>query len=104
MSEDQPAETGILYSEKNLDNMSHRLSRLKPVEPGDVCCNCGGDCDGPGFSIQGFHAFRINGHPLCARNCCYGAHLAEFTGRRDGCRCGVKDGRKSGRQTVKYGT
>lgn len=80
---------GILYSEKALANMSHPLSRLKPVEPGDRCCNCGEDCDMEGFAQGYFHAVRVNGHPFCARGRCYGAHLAEFTGQRSGCRCGV---------------
>jgi len=96
VSQDQPSEQGILYSEKQLANYSHRLSRLKPVEPGDMCCSCGDDCDGPGFAVGEFHALRINGHPICARGSCYGAQIAEFSGRRDGCRCGLTKKRKNG--------
>jgi hypothetical protein len=95
MSEDQPPPQGILYSEKALVSMTHRLSKLKPIEPGDRCCNCGEDCDGEGFAIGKFNAVRINGHPLCARGRCYGAQLSEFAGRRDGCRCGVAQRRKN---------
>ena len=89
-------ETGIMYSEKSLADMASHYSKLKPVEPGDTCCNCGGDCDGEGFAIGEFHAARINGHPFCARGACYASRIQEFTGRRDGCRCGLKDRRKNG--------
>jgi hypothetical protein len=95
LSEDQP-QTGIVYSEKSLAAMSHRLSRLKPVEPGDVCCNCGGDCDDHGFAVGNFHAVRVNGHPICARGKCYDAQMKEYTGGRDGCRCGATARRKKG--------
>jgi hypothetical protein len=101
MSDDQPPPQGIMYAEKHLASMSHKLSKLKPVEPGDTCCNCGGDCDGEGFAIGDFHALRINGHPICARASCYGAHLSEFAGRRDGCRCGANQKRKNGEGCVK---
>lgn len=75
----------IVYSEKALESMAHRFSRLKPIELGDACCNCGQDCDGDGFVVGPFHARRVNGHPLCAR--CYSAQIEEYIGRRSGCRC-----------------
>lgn len=86
----------ILYTEKSLADMSRRYSRLKPIEPEDTCCNCGGNCDGEGFAIGNFHAVRVNGHPFCARGRCYAAQISEFVGRRDGCRCGLKERRKKG--------
>lgn len=92
-------EIGITYSEKSLASMSSRYSRLKPIEPGDTCCNCGADCDGDGFAIGNFHAVRVNGHPFCARAQCYAAQINEFTGRRDGCRCGVHGRRMNGETT-----
>jgi len=87
--------TGIVYEEKTLANMTGPYSRLKPVEPGDTCCNCGGDCDGDGFVVGKFRAVRVNGHPLCARGRCYAAQINEFIGRRAGCRCGLKDRRRN---------
>jgi hypothetical protein len=81
---------GILYSQKSLDDMAHPHSRLKPVEPGDRCCNCGGDCDGEGFAWINFVAKRVNGHPICTRPKCLDAQMQEFLGRRSGCRCGQK--------------
>jgi len=86
---------GITYSEKRLDSMSGPYSRLKPIEPGDTCCNCGRDCDGEGFVMGNFHAVRVNGHPFCARGRCYAAQIDEFIGRRDGCHCGLKDRRRN---------
>jgi hypothetical protein len=88
MSEDQPS--GIVYSEKQTASMAQRFSRLKPVEPGDVCCHCRQDCDGEGFSIANATAYRINGHPLCARPKCYDARMSEFSGQRGSCSCGGK--------------
>lgn len=85
-----------MYTEKSLADMSSRYSRLKPIEAGDTCCNCGGDCDGEGFAIGTFHAVRVNGHPFCARGGCYAAQISEFVGRRDGCRCGLKSRRNKG--------
>lgn len=79
---------GIFYPEATLNNYAHRLSRLKPVEAGDRCCNCGGDCDEEGFAWESFTAKRINGHPLCSRPKCLDAQLDEFAGKRSGCRCG----------------
>lgn len=87
---------GITYSEKKLDSMSSPYSRLKPIEPGDICCNCGRDCDGEGFVMGHFHAVRVNGHPFCARGRCYAAQIDEFIGRRDGCHCGLKGRRRNG--------
>lgn len=88
MSEDQPTVSGIDYTQKQLEIMSLQYSRLKPVEPGDTCCNCGRDCDQEGFAVAGFHAYRINGHPICGRGgTCYSAAWAEYNGRRSGCRC-----------------
>ena len=55
-----PNPQGIFYTDKQLASMGHRLSRLKPVELGDRCCNCGGDCDADGFAHGNFHAVRIN--------------------------------------------
>ena len=89
---------GVLYSDKQLAQMNHPLSRLKPIEEGDRCCNCGGDCDGDGFANGTFQAARVNGHPICARGNCYAAKLAEFAGHRDGCRCGAKERAKQGRR------
>jgi hypothetical protein len=84
-----PART-ILYTEKQLANFEGRFSRLKPIEPGDRCCNCGLDCDGEGFSISGFTAVRVYGHPLCARTACYWVVWDEFNGKRAGCSCGKR--------------
>lgn len=81
----------IAYSEGTIQRWSHRLSRLKPVEPGDVCCNCGGDCDGVGFAWENFTAKRVNGHPLCSRPKCLDAQMDEFWGKRSGCSCGKKN-------------
>lgn len=84
-----PRPAGIFYSEKELRNMEGSLSRLKPIEPGDLCCHCCQPCDDEhGFSNVNWKAFRIRGHPICARGSCYGAKWDEFNGRRDGCRCG----------------
>ena len=88
--------SGIMYSEKSLESMTSPYSKLKHVEPGDTCCNCGGDCDGDGFAIAEFRANRINGHPFCARGACYSARISEFIGGRDGCRCGLNRRRKNG--------
>jgi len=88
--------SGILYSEKSLESMSSRFSKLKPVEPGDTCCHCGGDCDGEGFAIAEYRANRINGHPFCARGACYAARISEFCGLRNGCNCGMKKRGKAG--------
>jgi hypothetical protein len=79
---------GIWYSNFEIASMMHRYSRLKPIEPGDLCCNCRKDCDREGFSVAEFKAYRINGHPLCARGTCYDTHIAEFCGRRQDCGCG----------------
>lgn len=82
---------GICYSEAQLASWASRYSRMKPIEPGDTCCNCGLPCDDvAGFSdgISRAYAVRINGHPICARGKCYWAHLDEFSGKRHGCRCG----------------
>ena len=87
---DEPAnvQSAILYDDKRMEAMSHPYSRLKPIEPGDTCCNCGQDCDGEGFSGSGgFIARRVNGHPLCARSRCYSAQLTEYASQRNGCRC-----------------
>lgn len=92
-----PPPTGIYYSEAELRAMDYPLSRLKPVEPGDLCCHCGGDCDQRGFANGHFKALRIRGHPLCARSTCYTAKWDEFNGRREGCRCGR---RKKGERPV----
>lgn len=83
---------GILYSDRQLQNFSHHLSRLKPVEAGDRCCHCGQDCDGEGFAAAGTNAVavRVNGHPICARFSCYGAKWDEFNGKRSGCNCGLR--------------
>jgi len=88
MSEDQPSR--IIYSEKQAASMALRFSRLKPVEPGDLCCNCRLDCDEEGFANGTAHAYRINGHPFCARAGCYDARMDEFSGQRGGCACGLK--------------
>jgi len=89
MSDDQPVEE-LAYTEKQLASMANRFSRLKPVEPGDLCCNCGESCEGEGFAQVNANAYRINGHPLCARAGCYYARFQEFGGGRNGCRCGPK--------------
>lgn len=83
-----PRPAGIFYTEFELGAMVHKYSRLKPIEPGDLCCNCRLDCDGEGFSQANFKAYRIQGHPLCARGKCYDHHIAEFCGRRQDCGCG----------------
>jgi hypothetical protein len=82
------AET-IRYSDHQLASYDHHHSRLKPIQPGDLCCNCGGDCDGDGFGWLNFVAVRVNGHPLCSRPKCLDAQMAEFTGHRGPCRCGL---------------
>jgi hypothetical protein len=83
---------GILYSARQLESYAHPLSRLKAVEPGDLCCSCGRDCDGVGFanSSTSAVAVRIHGHPLCARASCYLARWDEFRGGRNGCGCGIR--------------
>lgn len=79
------------YSESQLEGMNLKYSRLKPIQPGDVCCNCGLDCDGPGFSSPPTStASRVRGHPLCARPTCYYAKRAEFAGQRNDCKCGAR--------------
>ena len=80
--------TKIAYSEKQIVNLARKYSRLTPIEPGDVCCNCGEDCDGDGFAWGSFTAYRVNGHPLCSRPKCKQAQWDEYLGRRNGCRCG----------------
>jgi hypothetical protein len=75
------------YSEKQQAAMAHRFSRLKPVEAEDICCHCRKSCE-EGFAIDNMTAYRINGHPLCARPGCYYARLAEFFGHRHLCSCG----------------
>ena len=80
------------YSERQIQGMTLKYSYLKPIEPGDLCCHCQQDCDGPGFSVAGFTAYRVRGHPFCARPLCYEAHLDEFTGKRRDCRCGQRKG------------
>jgi hypothetical protein len=84
-----PAEK-ILYSEKQLKNFEGRYSLLKPIQPGDLCCNCGRDCDGEGFALMNWRAYRVRSHPICARGSCTGARWDEFNGRRSACRCGVR--------------
>lgn len=96
-----PRPPGIYYTDKQLGDMSQRYSRLKPVEPGDVCCNCGGDCDGDGFAWQNFTARRVNGHPLCARVKCLAAQMNEFSGQRSGCGCGLRREKRTGGEGVK---
>jgi hypothetical protein len=86
MSVDQPT-IRIAYTEKQMVAMQHPYSRLRPIEEGDSCCNCGLDCDDAGFVIGNVTAHRVNGHPLCARLKCQDAQLDEFAGRRSGCRC-----------------
>lgn len=81
---------GILYTERTMENMRHPHSRLKPVEAGDICCNCGGDCDGDGFAWHNFTARRVDGHAICSRPKCLDAQMQEFLGRRSGCRCGAR--------------
>ena len=83
-----PRKTG--YSEGQLANMAQKWSRLKPIEPGDLCCHCRQDCDGEGFSVAQFTAARVRGHPMCARPACYDARMDEFVGRRSGCGCGTR--------------
>jgi hypothetical protein len=83
-----PAIRGIVYSDRALRSFTHPNTRLKAIEPGDRCCHCGGDCDGEGFAFMNWIAYRINGHPLCARSSCYGARWDEFNGKREGCGCG----------------
>jgi hypothetical protein len=77
------------YTPQQLEGMSHPHSRLAPIQPGDVCCACGGDCDGEGFAWANFTAHRVNRHPICARPKCIDAQHQEFAGFRSGCRCGV---------------
>jgi hypothetical protein len=84
-----PAPSGICYTARQLETMKLQYSRFKPIEPGDLCCNCRQDCDGEGFSSSpNFTAYRVNGHPICARGKCYDARIDEFSGRRVGCGCG----------------
>lgn len=83
-----PRPAGISYSERQLASFAHPHSRLKAVEPGDTCCNCGHDCDGDGFAWNTFTAKRINGHPICSRPKCIDAQMDEYQGRRDACLCG----------------
>lgn len=79
---------GILYSEAALRSFDSPHTRLRAVEPGDRCCHCGQDCDGEGFACGNWTAYRVNGHPICARSTCYTAKWDEFAGRREGCHCG----------------
>lgn len=83
-----PPPSGIFYNDVELRAMQNELSRLKPIEPGDRCCHCTLDCDGEGFSRMNWKAFRVRGHPICARSTCYSVKWDEFNGRRDACRCG----------------
>lgn len=84
-----PNPAGIHYTDWQLRSYAHRYSRLKPIEPGDLCCHCGLDCDGAGFAPAAIGcAVRVNGHPLCGRGSCYWSHLDEFSGKRTDCRCG----------------
>ena len=85
-----------MYSEKQTASMAQRFSRLKPVVEGDLCCHCRQDCDGEGFAQGNATAYRINGHPLCARPACYDARMMEFTGQRGECSCGANEKRKIG--------
>jgi len=81
----------ISYTEKQLASFAHKFSRLKPIEAGDLCCNCGLDCDGEGFAnFATFMAYRINGHPICSRPKCTDAAWDEYHGRRSGCGCGLR--------------
>ena len=89
----------VSYGAAQLEHMEHPLSRLKPIEPGDTCCNCGQDCDGEGFASGHFLAHRVNGHPFCARPGCYGPKLNEWEGMREGCRCGLRERRKNSEST-----
>ena len=91
--------TGITYDEKTLATMNGPYSKLKPIEPGDTCCNCGDDCDGEGFVVGKFRAMRVNGHPFCSRGGCYPAQIEEFVGRRSGCRCGLKADERTAKTT-----
>lgn len=89
-----PNPVGVGYTEYQLESMKSPTSRLTPIQPGDLCCHCGLDCDGAGFSTVGtFKAYRIRGHPICARPECYDAHMDEFVGRRNSCRCGARQNR-----------
>jgi hypothetical protein len=86
-----PPLKGILYSDRQLQSFAHRYSRLKPIQVGDRCCHCGGDCDGEGFAnASNGVSLRINGHPLCSRFSCYGARWDEFNAKRSGCNCGLR--------------
>jgi hypothetical protein len=86
----------IAYSAEKLASYAHPYSQLQAVEPGDVCCNCGRDCDGEGFAQGHYHAVRVHGHPFCARGGCYYAKITEYAGSRSGCRCGLKNTRRNG--------
>jgi hypothetical protein len=91
---DGPLPAGkILYSEKQLQSYAGRYSRLKPIQPGDLCCHCGLDCDGDGFARYTWTAARVYGHPICARGSCYGAKWDEFNGQRSECNCGIRKNR-----------
>jgi hypothetical protein len=93
---DEPKAPPSVYTDKQLRAMEHKYSRLKPVEPGDLCCNCGGDCwDSEGLTRGIFHAYRINGHPICVRDKCYAVQMQEYGGTRSGCRCGLRGMRKN---------
>ena len=83
-----PPPNGITYSEKQLATFARKFSKLKAIQPGDVCCSCGLDCDGEGFHPDRWIALRVNGHPLCGRPKCYDAAWDEFMGKRTSCSCG----------------
>jgi hypothetical protein len=82
---------GILYSELALKSFASPHTRLRAIEPGDRCCHCRRDCDGEGFANGNWTAYRVNGHPICARSQCYGAKWDEFKGIRSACHCGRRN-------------
>ena len=86
-----PHPRGIAYSDRQLRSMEPRYSMLKPIEPGDTCCHCRQDCDGDGFSAGSFTAYRVRGHPICARSKCHDAKMDEFVGKRLACGCGLRN-------------
>jgi hypothetical protein len=82
------------YPDRVLDSMESRYSVLQPIQPGDVCCSCGRDCDGEGFAhtlgTALSYAYRVFGHPICGRLSCYQARWDEFKNQRSGCGCGLR--------------
>lgn len=70
--------------------MSVSYDPIQPVEPGDICCNCGlpaeDDC---------FKARRVRGHPLCGRPKCYDEQWSEWAGRRKACKCAKQEPAKA---------